>query len=150
MSARTVVVEADTSPKSFEDQADCEIDVVGAMGGKSKKIAESGDIRLDIVSGVIDKAILMVLSGKRCLILTSGGMVGHAVERIDGYAETSGIAINVGVVGARGRVIFDYAADVIWSAISIGAGRSVSFMHRGGTGCNRMMRCDLYGILIVR
>ena len=82
--------------------ADYEIDVVGAMGGKSKRIAERDEIRLDVVSGVIDKAILMVLSGKRCLILTSGGMVGHAVERIDGYAETSGIAINVGVVGMRG------------------------------------------------
>ncbi len=82
--------------------ADYEIDVVGAMGGKSKKIAERDDIRLDVVSGVIDKTILMVLSGKRCLILTSGGMVGHAVERINGYAEKSGIAINVGVVGARG------------------------------------------------
>lgn len=55
-----------------------------------------------MVSGVIDKAILMVLSGKQRLILTSGGMVGHAVERIEGYAETSGIAITVGVVGVRG------------------------------------------------
>ncbi len=83
--------------------ADYEIDVVGAMGGKSKRIAERDNVRLDVVSGVIDKAILMVLSGKRCLILTSGGMVGHAVERIDEYAETSGIAINVGVIGARGE-----------------------------------------------
>ena len=81
--------------------SDYEIDIVGAMGGKSKRIAEKDDIHLDIMSGVIDKAILMVLSGKRCLILTSGGMVGHAVERIKGYAETSGIAINVSVVGSE-------------------------------------------------
>jgi len=89
-------------PEEFRRiMADYEIDVVGAMGGTSKRIAERDNVRLDVVSGVIDKAILTVLSGKRCLILTSGGMVGHAVERINGYAKTSGIAINVGVVGAR-------------------------------------------------
>lgn len=69
--------------------------------GVSKKIAERDGIRLDVMSGVIDKAIRTILSGKRCLILTSDGMVGHAVERINGYAETSGIAINVRVVGVR-------------------------------------------------
>ncbi|RZN43920.1 MAG: ATP-binding cassette domain-containing protein, partial [Methanosarcinales archaeon] len=54
-----------------------EIDIVGAMGGKSKKITEKDNIHLDIMSGVIDKAILTALSGKRCLILTNGGMIGH-------------------------------------------------------------------------
>ncbi len=89
-------------PEEFHRiMADYEIDVVGAMGGKSKRIAERDGIRLDVMSGVIDKAIRTILSGKRCLILTSDGMVGHAVERINGYAETSGIAINVRVVGVR-------------------------------------------------
>ncbi|RZN41591.1 MAG: ABC transporter ATP-binding protein, partial [Methanosarcinales archaeon] len=63
---------------------------------------EKDNIHLDIMSGVIDKAILTALSGKRCLILTNGGMIGHTVERIKEYAETSGIAINVSVVGAGG------------------------------------------------
>ena len=30
-----------------------------------------------------------------------------------------------------------------------GAWGSVSFMYHGGTGCNYMMRCDLYGGLVV-
>ena len=29
--------------------------------------------------------------------------------------------------------------------IVVGAWRSVSFMYHGGTGCNYVMRCDLYG-----
>lgn len=36
---------------------------MGAMGGKSKRIAERDEIRLDVVSGVIDKAILAVSPG---------------------------------------------------------------------------------------
>jgi cobalt/nickel transport system ATP-binding protein len=80
---------------------DADIEVVGAMGRKSKNIAESDGVRLDIVAGVIDKAILMALYGKRCLILTNGGMVEHAMKRISDYVEKSGIAINVGVAGSE-------------------------------------------------
>lgn len=29
--------------------------------------------------------------------------------------------------------------------IAVGVWRSVSFMYHGGTGCNYVMRCDLYG-----
>ena len=42
-----------------------------------------------MTAGVIDKAILMALSGKRCLILTNGGMVKHAMKRISDYVEKS-------------------------------------------------------------
>ncbi len=76
---------------------DADIEVVGAMGRKSKNIAERDGVRLDIAAGVIDKAILMALCGKRCLILTTGGMVEHAMKRISDYAENSGIDINVRV-----------------------------------------------------
>jgi len=75
-----------------------EIVFVGAMGKKSKTLAEHDGIRLDISSGVIDKTILTALCGKRCLILTAGGMVDHALKRIKEYVETSGIEFTVGVV----------------------------------------------------
>ncbi len=75
-----------------------EIVFVGAMGKKSKTLAEQDGIRLDISSGVIDKSILTALCGKRCLILTAGGMVDHAFKRIKEYVETSGIEFTVGVV----------------------------------------------------
>jgi cobalt/nickel transport system ATP-binding protein len=39
----------------------------------------------------------MALCGKRCLILTSGGMVDHAQKRIKEYVEKSGIEFTVGV-----------------------------------------------------
>ena len=75
-----------------------EITFVGAMGKKSKILAEQDGIQLDVTSGVIDKSILMALCGKRCLILTAGGMVDHALKRIKEYVEKSGIEFTVGVV----------------------------------------------------
>jgi cobalt/nickel transport system ATP-binding protein len=47
---------------------------------------------------VIDKSILMALCGKRCIILTAGGMVDHAHKRIREYVEKSGIEFTVGVI----------------------------------------------------
>ncbi len=78
-----------------------EIIFVGAMGKKSKILAEQDGIRLDISSGVIDKTILAALCGKRCLILTAGGMVDHALKRIKEYVETSGIEFTIGVVNRK-------------------------------------------------
>jgi len=77
---------------------DGEIVFVGAMGKKSKILAEQDGVRLDVSSGVIDKTILTALCGKRCLILTAGGMVDHAFKRIKEYVETSGIEFTVGVI----------------------------------------------------
>ncbi|SFM46704.1 cobalt/nickel transport system ATP-binding protein [Methanolobus profundi] len=74
------------------------IECVGAMGKKSKIVAERDEIYLHVTSGVIDRSILNALSGQRCLILTHGGMVDHALERINGYIEKSGINLHVGVV----------------------------------------------------
>ena len=70
---------------------------VGAMGKKSKNLADKDGVRLDVTSGVIDKSILMALCGKRCLILTAGGMVDHALKRIREYVAKSGIEFTVGV-----------------------------------------------------
>ena len=70
---------------------------VGAMGKKSKTLAEQDGIHLDVTSGVIDKSILMALCGKRCLILAAGGMVDHSIKRIKEYVEKSGIEFTVGV-----------------------------------------------------
>ena len=59
-----------------------------------------GDGASDIVAGAIDKALLMALCGKRCMLLANGGMVEHAINRISDYVEKSGIVINVGVAGS--------------------------------------------------
>lgn len=75
-----------------------EIDVVGAMGTTSKNIAEKDGMHLEITSGVIDKSILMALCGKRCLVLTNGGMIEHSMKRIGDYVEKSGIDLSVSVV----------------------------------------------------
>lgn len=80
-----------------------EIDFVGAMGKRSKTLAEENNIYLDVTSGVIDKSLLTALCGKRCLILTGGGMVDHALERIREYVEKSGIELNVGTVNRDGK-----------------------------------------------
>ncbi|WP_269849763.1 hypothetical protein [Methanosarcina horonobensis] len=72
------------------------------MGKKSKTLAEQDGIRLDVTSGVIDKSILMALCGKRCLILTAGGMVDHALKRTKEYVDKSGIEFTVGVVNREG------------------------------------------------
>jgi cobalt/nickel transport system ATP-binding protein len=68
------------------------------MGKKSKTFAEMNGIHLDVTSGVIDKSILMALCGKRCLILTAGGMVDHALKRIMEYVDKSGIEFTVEVL----------------------------------------------------
>ncbi|MDD4498092.1 MAG: ATP-binding cassette domain-containing protein [Methanosarcinaceae archaeon] len=79
-----------------------EIDFVGAMGKRSKTLAEEDGIYLDVSSGVIDRSLLTALCGKRCLILTGGGMVDHALQRIRDYVEKSGIELNVGTVNRDG------------------------------------------------
>lgn len=78
-----------------------EIDVVGAMGTISKNIAEKDGIHLEITVGVIDKSILMAICGKRCLVLTNGGMIEHSMKRIGDYVEKSGINLSVSVVGGK-------------------------------------------------
>ncbi|MGP8331303.1 MAG: energy-coupling factor ABC transporter ATP-binding protein, partial [Methanosarcinaceae archaeon] len=78
-----------------------EIDVVGAMGTISKNIAEKDGIHLEITAGVIDKSILMAICGKRCLVLTNGGMIEHSMKRIGDYVEKSGIDLSVSVVGGK-------------------------------------------------
>ena len=78
-----------------------EIDALGAMGTMSKNVAEKDGVHLEITSGVIDKSILMALCGKRCLVLTNGGMIEHSMKRIGDYVEKSGIDLSVSVVGGE-------------------------------------------------
>ena len=75
-----------------------EIECIGAMGKRSKILAERDEIYLHVTAGVVDRSILNSLAGQRCLILTNGGMVGHALERIKEYMQKSGINIPVTVV----------------------------------------------------
>jgi cobalt/nickel transport system ATP-binding protein len=66
----------------------------GAMGTSAKALAERCGISVDFTYGVIDKCILKALLGKNCIILTSGGMVDHIMQRIKDYGQESGKKID--------------------------------------------------------
>ncbi|MCL2142356.1 MAG: ATP-binding cassette domain-containing protein, partial [Methanimicrococcus sp.] len=83
-----------------------DINFIGAMGKKSKDIAESQGIVIACNSGVIDRSILNAITGSRCLILTSQGMVAHTAKRIRDYVEKSGIRLIFRPVG-KGAVEID-------------------------------------------
>jgi cobalt/nickel transport system ATP-binding protein len=72
-----------------------DISYTGAMGTNAKVLAEQARIPLDFTYGVIDKCILKALIGKNSLIMTSGGMVDHSVNRIRVYCEESGAKIEI-------------------------------------------------------
>lgn len=80
------------------------VDTIGAMGKKSKLLADSESIILDVTSGVVDRSILDALCGHRCLIITQGGMVQHAYKRIKQYVKTSGIEIHVDILNENGNM----------------------------------------------
>lgn len=69
------------------------VDNVGAMGTSAKVMAEKEGIRLDFTYGVIDKSILKALMGKSSLIMTSGGMVDHALRRVRDYGKEAKVNI---------------------------------------------------------
>ena len=69
------------------------VDYTGAMGTSAKVLAEQSSIPLDYTYGVIDKCILKALTGKSSLIMTSGGMVDHALQRIEAYGRESGVVV---------------------------------------------------------
>ncbi|WNY23156.1 Vitamin B12 import ATP-binding protein BtuD [Methanimicrococcus hongohii] len=85
-----------------------DIDHIGAMGKKSKDIAENEGINVVCNSGVIDKSILNAITGSRCLIITSKGMVSHTAKRIREYIRNSGIRLVFGPVG-KGATEIDSA-----------------------------------------
>ncbi len=76
-----------------------DINHIGAMGKKSKDVAENNGISVVCNSGVIDKSILNAITGSRCLILTSSGMVSHTAKRIREYIQNSGIRLIFSPVG---------------------------------------------------
>ncbi len=65
----------------------------GAMGTSAKVMAERYGISIDFTYGVIDKCILKALLGKSSIIMTSGGMVDHTMQRIKDYGQESGTKI---------------------------------------------------------
>lgn len=69
------------------------VDNVGAMGTSAKVMAEREKIKLDFTYGVIDKSILKALLGKSSLIMTSGGMVDHALQRVKEYGREASISL---------------------------------------------------------
>jgi cobalt/nickel transport system ATP-binding protein len=75
------------------------VDFTGAMGSSAKVMAEKEQIRLDFTYGVIDKSILKALAGKSTLIITSGGMVDHALLRVETYAQEAGVDLKPQLMG---------------------------------------------------
>jgi cobalt/nickel transport system ATP-binding protein len=73
---------------------------VGAMGTSAKMMADKEKIRLDFTFGVIDKSILKATTGQSSLIMTSGGMVEHAMRRIEAYCDEWGAKIQGSVLNA--------------------------------------------------
>jgi len=73
----------------------------GAMGTSAKAMAEKCGISIDFTYGVIDKCILKALIGKNTIILTSGGMVDHTVQRIKDYGQESGARIEAVRLSAK-------------------------------------------------
>jgi len=69
------------------------VDFKGAMGTSAKVVAEKCGISIDFTYGVIDKCILKSLLGKNTIIMTSGGMVDHTLQRIRDYGQESGTKI---------------------------------------------------------
>lgn len=67
------------------------VEFIGAMGTSAKMMAARERIELDFTYGVIDKCILKALAGKSSLIITSGGMVDHAISRIRDYGREAGL-----------------------------------------------------------
>jgi cobalt/nickel transport system ATP-binding protein len=68
-------------------------DYTGAMGTNAKVMAGQLGLSPEFTYGVIDKCILKALIGKSSLIMTSGGMVDHALHRIEAYCSESGAVI---------------------------------------------------------
>jgi cobalt/nickel transport system ATP-binding protein len=79
------------------------VDNVGAMGTSAKVMAEREKIRLDFTYGVIDKSILKALLGKSSLIMTSGGMVDHALRRIKEYGREANISLEAVSLEGNGK-----------------------------------------------
>lgn len=71
---------------------------VGAMGTNAKMLAEREKIALDFTYGIIDKSILRAIAGQNSLIITSGGMVEHALRRIAGYSSESSVEIQASLL----------------------------------------------------
>jgi cobalt/nickel transport system ATP-binding protein len=84
--------------RSFLDSGSAKY--IGAMGTNAKMTAEREKIRLDFTFGVIDKSILKATTGQSSLIMTSGGMVEHAMRRIEAYCDEWGAKIQVSVLNA--------------------------------------------------
>lgn len=80
------------------------VDYVGAMGTRAKLMSEREGIYLDFSYGVIDKCILKALNGKSSLIITSGGMVDHAVRRIRSYVDEFGAGLDVETLNPQEQV----------------------------------------------
>jgi cobalt/nickel transport system ATP-binding protein len=78
--------------------------IVGAMGTRAKQCAAKEQLAPDFTYGVIDKCILRALRGQDSLILTTSGMIGRVVTRVDAYCRESGNTIKVLFLGSSDQL----------------------------------------------
>ena len=76
---------------------------VGAMGSRAKARLLAEAIYPEYTYAVIDRSILRAMIGNSMLILTSGGMVKKAVERIAAFRNDTGIQLPVEVLAGGKR-----------------------------------------------
>lgn len=75
---------------------------VGAMGSRAKARLQKESVYPDYTYAVIDRCILRAMIGESMLILTSGGMVQKAVERISSFGDETGICLRANVISPKG------------------------------------------------
>ena len=80
----------------------------GAMGTRTKDLAERESIRLDFTYGVIDKGILRALVGENSILLTPASMVPHVFRRVEGYCRESGNVIAVNLMESARPLVGDH------------------------------------------
>ena len=72
---------------------------VGAMGTHAKIVVAGEKVPITFTYGVIDKCLLKAVMGEDCLIITSGGMIGHATRRIGNFCREHVVEIPVSNLG---------------------------------------------------
>jgi cobalt/nickel transport system ATP-binding protein len=84
---------------------------IGAMGTHAKELASQENLTLEFTYGVIDKCILRALREHDSLILTTRGMAGRVVTRVEEYCRESGNLIRVIPLRAARRNEADEAGN---------------------------------------
>lgn len=67
----------------------------GAMGTRAKRFCHDAGVLPDYTYGVVDKCLLLAMTGEDTLIFTCGGMLERVELRVGLFAEESGVVVRV-------------------------------------------------------